>query len=61
MASAKNKLLLAASLVLAVLATGSARWELPSDIADDAMPVIHMLRPLLASGEHLGRRARAVR
>ncbi|RCV16096.1 hypothetical protein SETIT_3G110200v2 [Setaria italica] len=49
---------------LAVLAAGGARaWELnfempSSEVIDDGMPLIHMLRPLLSSGGHLGRRGR---
>jgi hypothetical protein len=52
-----NKLLLAAGVLL-VLITGSAgAWKLPLDL-DEELPLIHMLRPREASGEHLGRRAR---
>jgi len=42
------------AVVLAALAAGTATGML-SEI-DDGMPLIHMLRPLLHSGGHLGRR-----
>jgi hypothetical protein len=54
------KLLVAAFLAVALAAGGGARaWVMPSsEVIDESAPLIHMLRPLLSSGEHLGRHGR---
>ncbi|XP_062179239.1 stem 28 kDa glycoprotein-like [Phragmites australis] len=43
--------------VLLALAASCGAWEVKLAIEDD-VPLIHMLRPLLGSGGHLGRRGR---
>ncbi|TVU17124.1 hypothetical protein EJB05_33139, partial [Eragrostis curvula] len=60
MAAAKNKLLAAAVVLVAFLATttSSGAWRIPAEVVDEyAAPLIHMLRPLASSGGHLGRSA----
>ncbi|CAL4895371.1 unnamed protein product [Urochloa decumbens] len=55
MAAVVAKLLAAFLAVLAV--SGAAAWDVKLEL-DDGMPLIHMLRPLLSTGGHLGRKGR---
>ncbi|CAL4910006.1 unnamed protein product [Urochloa decumbens] len=51
------KLLAAFLAVLSAGTGGAGAWDVKLEL-DDGMPLIHMLRPLLSTGGHLGRKGR---